>query len=49
MALGKINTNDMLQKMRSGLALSSNMRVLCRANSESVLHVFLHCVYARHL
>ena len=45
--LKKLNTQDLLQKRQFFLSVSSNWCVMCRTESESVNHLFLHC-HMRH-
>ena len=47
--LNRINTNDILQVRRPHKAISSDMYVMCGANSESVYRLFLHCSVANFL
>ena len=40
----KVNINDMLQLKRSNEALNPNVCLLCMESSETVNHIFLHCL-----
>ncbi|KAL5769129.1 hypothetical protein ACOSQ2_015912 [Xanthoceras sorbifolium] len=42
-AWGRVNTNDLLQKKRPGMALSPNWCIMCKRNLESSNHFCFHC------
>ena len=49
LSLEKINTSDVLQHKRPFHCLYPNRCVMCNQDSETILHLFLQCHYARSL
>ena len=47
--MGKINTYDILQRMRSFQCLSPSWCVMCKQDQETISHLFFTCGYARSL
>ncbi|CAL2262014.1 unnamed protein product [Prunus armeniaca] len=45
-ALGKVNTLDLVQRKRPFMYLSPQWCVLCKLGEESVDHLFLHCPFS---
>ena len=45
-ALGKVNTGDVLQKKRPTCMLYPNWCVMCRREAETVAHLFIHCSFS---
>ncbi|ONI36148.1 hypothetical protein PRUPE_1G572100 [Prunus persica] len=45
-ALGKVNTSDLVQRKRPFMYLSPQWCVLCKLCEESVDHLFLHCPFS---
>ena len=45
-ALGRVNTCDVLQKKRPSSTLYPSWCVMCKSETETVDHLFIHCSYA---
>ncbi|CAL2278177.1 unnamed protein product [Prunus armeniaca] len=45
-ALGKVNTSDLVQRRRLYMYLSQHWCVLCKMSVENVDHLFLHCPFS---
>lgn len=43
---GRVSTCDVIQKRLPNVFLSPNWYSLCKSNSESLNHIFLHCKFA---
>lgn len=43
LALGKLNTGDVIQRRSPNVCLSPSWCVMCKRNGESADHLFLHC------
>lgn len=46
-SLSRSNTMDLLQRHRPFLQISPNWCVLCRKDSESTNHLFMHCSFSK--
>ena len=49
LTLKKLNTQDLLQKRQPFLSISPSWCVMCRNGSESINHLFLHCLVAQRI
>ena len=48
-AWNRVNTCDLLQSKRPNLAISPSWCILCKRDSESIDHIFLHCNFAQYI
>ena len=48
-ALGRVNTSEVLQKKRPSTTLYPSWCVMCKRDAEKVDHLFIHCSYASHI
>ena len=48
-ALGKVNTCDVLQKKRPNCTLNPNWCIMCKRGEETVDHLFIHCSFGSRL